>query len=94
MGKVGPLLNRGANIHFCDERDGVIVVVDNYGVRFNNKEMRKSLYRMFTYVKYGHLGRGVRIPLPKCVTSKIQRMFPAQNGNYMGFKEVSAQHEI
>ena len=60
----GPeLLKREASMHFCEEWDGVIVIFNDYGVCFANMEMRKSLYHMFTYVNYGHLGRGVRIPL-------------------------------
>ena len=55
--------------------------------QIENKERRKSMYRMFTYLKYGHLGRGVRIPIPECVLTKIQEIYPDPDGEYMGFKE-------
>ena len=50
----------------------------------NNKK-RKAMYRLFTYIKYGHLGKGNRIPIPICVIEKIREMFPSPDGNYMGY---------
>lgn len=60
--------------------------------RLDNKEMRKSMYRMFTYLKYGHLGRGVRIPVPECIVAKIREKYPDPDEDYMGFME-SAENE-
>ena len=51
------------------------------------------MYRMFTYLKYGHLGRGVRIPIPECVVAKIREKYPDPNEEYMGFME-STENEI
>lgn len=85
----GPeLLNRDAYTNFFEEHQGVIIIFNDFGDRIGNKEMWKSLYHMFTYMNYGHLGCGFRIPLPKCVSSKIQAMVPAGSGDYMGFKHV------
>jgi hypothetical protein len=49
--------------------------------------MRKALYRAFTYLKFGHLGKGRIIPIPSCVTAKIREMYPETDGDYMGFHE-------
>ena len=51
------------------------------------------MYRMFTYLKYGHLGRGVRIPIPECVVAKIREKYPDPDEEYMGFME-STENEI
>ena len=45
------------------------------------------MYRMFTYLKYGHLGRGVRILVPECAVAKIQEKYPDPDGEYMDFME-------
>ena len=50
----------------------------------NNKK-RKAMYRLYTYLKFGHLGKGNRIPIPICVTEKIRGMFPSSDGDYMGY---------
>ena len=70
----------------CDS-DGSQIVDRNTKQRLQNKEMRKSMYRMFTYLKYGHLGRGVRIPIPECVMGKIREKYPDPAEDYMGFRE-------
>ena len=61
-----------------------VVVFDNGAVVPNNT-MRRQLYRIFTYLKYGHLGKGNRMPIPSCVTTQIRNMFPDEE--YMGFME-------
>ena len=65
--------------------DGVKIVVDKDGVAVSNAKMRKALYRLFTYKKFGHLGKGNRIPIPNCVTDKIKEMYPDDDDSYMGF---------
>ena len=57
--------------------------------QFENKERRKSMYWMFTYSKNGHLGRGLRIPVPECVVAKIQEKYADPDGEYMGFMELA-----
>lgn len=50
-----------------------------------NSKMRKALYKSFTYIKFGHLGKGNRIPIPACVTSKIRQLYPSSGERYVGF---------
>ena len=50
-----------------------------------NKKRRKAMYRLFTYLKYGHLGKGNRIPIPICVIENIRKVFPSPDVNYMGY---------
>jgi hypothetical protein len=50
------------------------------------KQIRYALYRAFTYAQYGHLGKGNRIKLGKCVEEKIKELFPNPDGEeYTGF---------
>lgn len=70
-----------------EQRDGQEVIVDNNGVVVPNSKMRRALYRAFTYLKFGHLGKRNRIPIPSCVTKKIREMYPEADGKYMGFHE-------
>ena len=89
--ELGPeLLEREQSMHSRQEIEGVIVVVDDNGSRIANNDMRRAMYRMFTYIKFGHLGRGVRIPIPECVLCKIRQKYPKEDGEYMGFKEAPA----
>jgi hypothetical protein len=68
-----------------DRHGGKEVIIDEQGGIVNNSKMRKYLYKAFTYLKYGHLGRGNRIPVPPCVVRKIRDMFPDPEDNYVGF---------
>ena len=61
--------------------------VDDDDVLVTNERMRKALYRLFTYMKFGHLGRGNRIPIPQCVVDKFREAYPEPDGVYMGFHE-------
>lgn len=72
------------NREFCD---GEEVIVDEYGELVPNSKMRKLLYKSFTYLKFGHLGRGNHIPIPFCVVQQIQLLHLDPNGNYIGFHE-------
>ena len=51
-----------------------------------NSNVRFYCYRMFTYMRYGHLGRGNRIPIPACVQAKIHELYPDPNNRYVGFR--------
>ena len=54
--------------------------------------VRKATYRIFTYLKYGHLGKGNRVPIPECVLCRIREAFPEENEeNYVGFQESESQ---
>ena len=55
------------------------------GDNVENNKKRKAMYHLFTYLKYGHLGKGNRIPIPICVVEKIRETFPSPDGNYMGY---------
>jgi hypothetical protein len=48
------------------------VIIDDNGAIVPNSRMRKALYRAFTYLKFGHHGKGSRILIPSCVTTKIR----------------------
>ena len=56
--------------------------------KLKRSKVRKCLYRYYTYLKYGHLGKGVRIEVTPCVLDEIRRLYPEEsNDDYMGFKE-------
>ena len=74
-------------MHFREIHGNLEIVVNDGGNRVSNTQMCKAIYRIFTYIKFGHLGRGVRINVPSCVTNKIRGMCPSADGDYMGFKE-------
>ena len=86
-------MRRSMNLIVACDHNGSQIVNKNTKERLENKEMRKSMYRMFTYLKYGHLGRGVRIPIPECVVAKIREKYPDPDEEYMGFME-STENEI
>jgi hypothetical protein len=69
--------------------DGVGILLDSAGRPIQNNRMRLHLYRLFTYLKFGHLGRGNRIPIPSCVTSEIRKMYPDPDADYTEFRPVS-----
>ena len=39
----------------------------------------------FTYEKFGHLGKGMRIKIPACVEKQIRDLFPSLDGEYTNF---------
>jgi hypothetical protein len=49
----------------------------------NNKKC-KAMYYILTYLKYGHLRKGNRIPIRICIIEKKREMFPSPDGKYMG----------
>ena len=60
----------------------VEILSDN---KVKNKSIRFSLYRMFTYEKYGCLGKGNRMKIPDCVEGKVQELLQELDGNYVNF---------
>ena len=72
------------NYHSDDEN----MMTGREGNMVPNSTVRKGAYKLFTYMKFGHLGKGTRIPVPDCVTQKIREKYPEPDGNYVGF-----QHE-
>ena len=87
------LLRNTALMHYRETRNGKEVVVDESGNEVSNASMRKAMYRMFTYLKFGHLGKGNRIPIPQCVADKIREIYPAEDGKYMGFHPTKEEDD-
>ena len=52
-----------------------------------NREIRFVLYRDATTFISGYLGKGNRKELPDCVVREIRGSYPAEGGNYVGFKK-------
>lgn len=52
----------------------------------SNEQMRKTCYKVFTFMKYGHLGRGYRIEIPPCVLEEIRSRWPSDS--YMGHRDT------
>ena len=50
-------------------------------------EVRKLVYRDITRSMHGTMGSGVRRKLPNCVEDNVRRMFPSNDGKYMGYKD-------
>ena len=51
------------------------------------KEIRFRLYRLAIWLLHGHLGRGNRKRLPRCVMGEIRDLFPNRPGvSYVNFK--------
>ena len=65
--------------------EGYVVEMQS-GNQFQNDKIRFTCYRLFTYEKFGHLGKGNRVKLPVCVESKIKTLFPSLDGNYTTFQ--------
>ena len=40
---------------------------DSTGNTISNNILRKDMYQMYTKLRYGYLGRDVKIPVPRCV---------------------------
>jgi hypothetical protein len=54
----------------------------------NNRVRRFRFYRNMTRELYGHLGKGVRKPLPRCFVQGARDFYPNDEpeGTYTGFK--------
>ena len=81
----GHILIQDLNQKYSDDAEGN--KIDNDGAIVSNGQLRKVLYWSYTLQKYGFLGKGTRIPLPKCVLTAIRDVFPDPNGRYMVFLE-------
>ena len=51
-----------------------------------NKEKRFFSYKQFSYILHGHLGKGNRKELPKCVVEGVRALYPDEKGQYVGYK--------
>ena len=72
--------------------DGIEKLIDSAGRSIPNNKMRLYLYRLFTYLKFGHLGRGNRIPIPNCVTSQIRNLYPDKT--YTEFRQALERRSV
>lgn len=54
---------------------------------FTNRSLRKASYRQYVLWRYGKLGQGNRRVVPSCIVLAIRRIYPSQDGVYMGYKE-------
>ncbi len=61
------------------------IVLDEDGTPIERSTVQKAMYKLFTYLKFGHLDRGNQIPLPYCVIKEIRNRYPELDENYMGF---------
>jgi hypothetical protein len=46
----------------------------------NNKKC-KAMYHLFTYLRYGHLGKANRIPIPIYIIENTRKIFPSPDDN-------------
>ena len=70
-----------------EEEDGYETVEETDVVEDEgNSETRKKCYRLFLLLWRGHLGKGIRMPLPSCVKDGVRKKFPSADGMYMGYK--------
>ena len=61
-------------------------LLDDEGL--TNAQRRFKSYKNWTTLQHGVLGKGNRIPIPKCVKSEIETWFPRDNGDDgVGFKK-------
>ena len=86
LGRQSLMVRRGV------DENGEDSLIDSTGRPITNKKMRLYMYRLFTYLKFGHLGRGNRIPIPSCVTTQIRNRYPDQT--YTEFKEACDRNLI
>ena len=52
-----------------------------------NRVYRRAAYQLYALWKYGPLGKNKRRRHPSCVVSTIRYWYPAENGEYEGFKQ-------
>lgn len=57
------------------------------GRRTEAEFLRSVAYRQFTRLLWDFIGSSRRYPLPCCAYTKIQKHFPAENGQYHGFED-------
>ena len=48
---------------------------------------RKQVFQTISRKINGIMGAGNRRRLPKCVEDNVRRLFPSEDGKYMGYKE-------
>ena len=64
------------------------MMADQEGNIVPNSTVQKVAYKVFIYMKFGHLGKGTRIPVPDCVRQKIREKYPELDGMFQGSKPL------
>ncbi len=87
-----------AALDFFEEKFDVSIALENgyvvdksSGAKVPNNKIRFLFYEMFTYEKFGHIGRGNRIKKPDCIDQQVKQKFPDLDGNYTNY---SAEVEV
>ena len=68
----GPLPSRSEALKLVDAED--------------LKAARFKMYKKFSWIINGTLGKGKRVPLPECVANKIKSLWPDPKDEYVGFR--------
>ena len=53
-----------------------------------NNQLQKHLYHHYSLMSNGHIGRGHREELPKCVVDGVRKLYPDSSGVYQGFHKA------
>ncbi|CAB3976917.1 Hypothetical predicted protein [Paramuricea clavata] len=78
----------------CTDRDVLLIAIRaRYNIRVEDPDCStnsysKAAYRQYILWRYKKLGRGNRRVCPSCVVLTIRHIFPADDGNYMGFRRA------
>ena len=78
----------------CTDRDILLIAIRaRCDIRvedpdYSTNSYRKAAYRQYILWRYKKLGRGNRRVCPSCVVLTIRHIFPADDGNYMGFRRA------
>ena len=78
----------------CTDRDILLIAIRaRCDIRvedpdYSTNSYRKAAYRQYILWRYKKLGRGNRRVCPSCVVLTIRHIFPADDGNYMGFRRT------
>lgn len=51
-----------------------------------NHLRRKQAYKIYTYERYGYLGKGTRKQIPHCAMAAIRSKWPDPVGSYLGYR--------
>jgi P2X purinoceptor 7 len=78
----------------CTDRDILLIAIRaRCDIRvedpdYSTNSYHNAAYCQFILWRYKKLGRGNRRVCPSCVVLTIRHIFPADDGNYMGFRRA------